>query len=106
MQGKFWEMHDLLFANQRSVSDAKYVEWAKEIGLDMPKFETDRKSKKVEQRIAADKSQGSKLGVTGTPTILINGGGSFRGVSSTFASIQSMIDGILEPGGDAQPTGN
>ena len=90
MQGKFWEMHDLLFANQRSVSDAKYVEWAKEIGLDLPKFETDRKSKKVEQRIAADKSQGSKLGVTGTPAFFVNG--RFLSGAQPFASFKKLID--------------
>lgn len=73
LQGKFWEMHDKIFAGQRELSDAKYVEWAREIGLDAERFEKDRKSEAVRARIAKDEAEANRLGVSGTPAFFING---------------------------------
>jgi protein-disulfide isomerase len=56
-QNKFWEMHDLMFANQRELGDAKYQEWARQIGLDMGRFQKDLKSPAVSQRIEADSQE-------------------------------------------------
>ena len=72
-QGKFWEMHDLLFANQRKVQRSDLLEYAKALGLDMDRFVTDLDSDRVKQMIAADVAEGTKLGVTGTPTYTVNG---------------------------------
>jgi len=73
MQGKFWEMHDLLFANPRKVQRNDLLEYAKAVGLDVARFEMDLDSDRVKQMIAADVAEGIKLGVTGTPTYSING---------------------------------
>ncbi len=72
-QGKFWEMHDLVFANQTALSDADLLEYAKEIGLDLPKFKKDIADKKVKADVEADRAEGDKLDIQGTPTVYVNG---------------------------------
>jgi protein-disulfide isomerase len=90
LQGKFWEMHDKIFAEQRAMSDAKYVEYAGAIGLDVEKFKKDLKSEAVQKRIASDKAEAAKLGVTGTPGFFING--RFLSGAKPFASFKAVID--------------
>ncbi len=89
-QGKFWEMHDQIFANQRALSPEKYVEYAKEIGLDVEKFKRDVVSAEVKKRVDADAKQASSLGVTGTPGFFING--RFLSGARPFASFKVLID--------------
>jgi protein-disulfide isomerase len=72
-QGKFWEMHDKLFANQRTLSPENIKQFAQDIGLDMAKFEQDMASPEVEQQINEEKQQGAKAGVNGTPSLFLNG---------------------------------
>ncbi len=78
-QGKYWEMHDLLFDNQQSwgekpAPDPKiFEEYATQIGLNLEQYKIDVKSPEVKDRIARDKSSGTKLEVTGTPTFFLNG---------------------------------
>ena len=72
-QGKFWEMHDKIFANQRAMSPEKYEEWAREIGLDIEQFKKDIASKEVKSRIDADTREAAKVGNRGTPGFFING---------------------------------
>ena len=72
-QGKFWEYHDLLFANLESVNDQKLLEIAREIGLDMKKFEKDLNDLKIVARINQDIRLGAYLNVRATPTVFING---------------------------------
>lgn len=72
MQGKFWEYHDRLFSAP-NLSPELLDATAREIGLDMTKFQTDRASMVVEQRIRKDMIDAQNAGVTGTPTIFING---------------------------------
>ncbi len=72
-QGHFWEYHDRLFARQEKLGDALYVELAQELKLDLAKFNQDRASDGAEKAIEADKAQGLKAGVNGTPTFVING---------------------------------
>ena len=73
VQGKFWEMHDLLFANQRRVQRSDLVGYADELGLDLARFERDLDSDQIRQLIAADVAEGNRLGISGTPTYIING---------------------------------
>lgn len=89
-QGKFWEMHDLIFANQREMSEAKYVEYATELGLDTEQFQKDVASAQVKQRIDADYAQASKLGLTGTPAFFVNG--RFLSGAQPFDSFKVLID--------------
>jgi protein-disulfide isomerase len=72
-QGKFWQMHDLLFANLGQVDRAHLLEYATRLGLDMARFEKDLDSPRTKQLVAADLADGAKVGVRGTPTYTING---------------------------------
>jgi protein-disulfide isomerase len=72
-QGKFWEMHDKIFAEQKAMSPEKYVEYATELGLDLEQFQKDVASAEVKSRIDADTKQAAKLGSTGTPGFFVNG---------------------------------
>lgn len=73
MQGKFWEYHDRLFRPGTTLSPELLDTTAQELGLDMAKFQQDRNSIAVEQRIRKDLTDAQQAGVTGTPTIFING---------------------------------
>lgn len=73
LQGKFWEMHDVLFANQSALEDQDLAALATEIGLDEARFRTDFADQKGLPRIEADVASGVRNGVEGTPTLFING---------------------------------
>ncbi len=73
LQGKFWEMHDLLFGRQGELTDHDLVTRAAYIGLDEDKFRTDFVDRKGLPRIEADIESGIQSGVEGTPSIFING---------------------------------
>jgi protein-disulfide isomerase len=72
-QGKFWEMHDILFENQEYLEDQYILEYAKKIGLDLAKFEKDFSKDEYYQKVKNDYESGVKEGVDGTPTFFING---------------------------------
>ena len=72
-QNKFWPMHDKLFANFNRLDDALVATLAKESGLDMARFESDRNSAKVKSTVDKDIADGNKVEVGGTPTLFING---------------------------------
>ena len=72
-QGKFWEMHDLLFAEQRDLSRAAMERHATELGLDMAKFRAALDNHAGQSRVDADLALGKKIGVTGTPIFFIDG---------------------------------
>ena len=72
-QGKFWQYHDLLFENQKSLSEAKYTELAKKLGLNLEKFNRDYKAPVSQQALERDIADAQLAGVRGTPTIFVNG---------------------------------
>jgi protein-disulfide isomerase len=73
-QDRFWEMHDLLFSNQSALDDNDLRRYAGELGLDLPRFDADRQSESVLERIRRDVSSGEASGeVLGTPTLFIDG---------------------------------
>jgi protein-disulfide isomerase len=72
-QGRFWEYHDKVFANYRNISEKMLSDTARELGLNMAKFEKDRKDIKTNNIINRDLQEGNRIGVRGTPTIFING---------------------------------
>ena len=72
-QGKFWEMHHELFANQNDLSDAKVEALAKQLGLDMEKFNQDLKDPALASLIDRDLASGPQANVQGTPTVFVNG---------------------------------
>lgn len=71
-QGKFWEMHDLIFKNQARLKTVNFESYAKELGLDLERFRADVNSKEVEAKIEADRAEGKKAGVDSTPSIYVN----------------------------------
>jgi protein-disulfide isomerase len=72
-QGKFWEYHDKLFANQKALDRANLEKYASELGLDLNKFKAALDSNKFDKLISADSAEGSRIGANGTPTFFING---------------------------------
>jgi protein-disulfide isomerase len=72
-QGKFWEMHDKLFANQTALERPALEKYAQELGLDMNKFKADLDSNKYKDVIEAEQKEGTAVGVQGTPAVFING---------------------------------
>lgn len=77
LQGRFWEMHDLLYREQDMWAQSKEVQslfnsYAGTIGLDIERFKKDAASPQVKARIEADRKHGEALGVKNTPTIFIN----------------------------------
>jgi|SRR5690348_9744704 len=78
LQNKFWEMHDLIYDRQQTWKTAFDVRgvfetYAKELGLDVERFNRDVGSDLVQQRIFQDGKRGHSLGVKGTPTVFMNG---------------------------------
>ena len=93
-QGKFWEMHDKLYANFRSISRVRILAWAREVGLDMTRFKTDLDSHKYLARVTAEEKQGEDAGVVGTPTFYING--KKLNSSFEFAIIEPVIQAEMK----------
>ena len=95
-QGKFWEMHDKIFANQAAMSPEQYATYAKELQLDMEQFKRDVASSDVKARIDADAKEAASLGVTGTPAFFVNG--RFLSGAQPFAAFKALIDEELGQG--------
>ena len=72
-QGKFWPLHDAMFANRDDLSRNNLLLLAKQTGMDMNRFETDIDSTEVRETVVRDVQDGNRAGVDGTPTIFING---------------------------------
>jgi protein-disulfide isomerase len=72
-QGKFWEMHDKIFENQKAISDENLVAWAGELGLDVEQFKKDMASDELKKKITEQQTQGVTLGARGTPAFFVNG---------------------------------
>ncbi len=72
-QGKFWEMHDLLFRRQNFLEDRDLLAYARLLGLDEERFRADLEAETGLPRIEADVRSGERNGVEGTPGIFVNG---------------------------------
>ena len=73
LQGGFWEMHDLLFADQGRLEDPHLWARARTLGLDLERFDADRRSPAVMARVRGDFESGVRGGVVTTPTLVANG---------------------------------
>jgi protein-disulfide isomerase len=93
-QGKFWPMHDKMFANFRKLSRDNIFLWAKEAGLDMEKFKVDLQSGKFRPVVEKDVKDGFEAGVQGTPTFFINGQ-RYNGLLD-LASVKGILDAELK----------
>jgi len=72
-QGKFWEMHDIMFQNARELGVDKLKDYAGKIGLDVTRWEKDFNSPDVDQQVQKEMAEGRGADVTGTPTFFVNG---------------------------------
>jgi protein-disulfide isomerase len=72
-QGKFWEMHDALFADQGALDPAGLRRAAASAGLDLQRWERDVADPKLRERVQRETADAARLGATGTPTYLVNG---------------------------------
>jgi protein-disulfide isomerase len=72
-QGRFWDMHDILFENMKALEDDKLVAYAGQIGLDTEKFKQELQSGAYAARVKEDVAEGNRVGVRGTPTLFVNG---------------------------------
>ncbi len=86
-QGKFWEFEELDYKNQPDLGKEAVYDWARELQLDMPLFERCLKSEIKKDTVLADKKEGEKRGVNGTPTFFVNG----KKVESTIGAIGAAI---------------
>jgi len=88
-QGKYWEFHDELFLSSPKLDPVTINGIATKLGLDMAKFKEDLASPKLQQKLAKDLRDAQDSGVTGTPTIFVNG---IKLKSRTLPAIQKLID--------------
>jgi protein-disulfide isomerase len=95
-QGKFWEMHDMLFAHQRALDLDELKGYARQIGLDMARFDKDMGSPDVQKQIQDDMTLAAQVGVRGTPTLFVNGK---RVVNRSVEGVKEMVDEALKQKG-------
>ena len=93
-QGKFWEMHAKLFANQQALDRPNLDKYAQELGLNMKKFAAALDSGKYKAKVDAELAEGNKIGANGTPAFFING----RSLSGAqpIDSFKAVVDSALK----------
>lgn len=102
-QGKFWEMHDMLFEHQQywvNEQDpaSKFADYADTLGLNKEQFAKDFASDEVHKKIDADRATGSKLGITATPTLFLNGK-AISSLPTSYDELKQKIDAALKSAG-------
>ena len=100
-QGKYWQYHDKVFREQYNKGDdvirlkaADLKKWAKDVGVDQPKFDQCLDSEKLKEEVLKDKADGDAAGVQGTPTFFING--RVMGGAQTYPEYRKVIDELLK----------
>ena len=91
-QGRFWEMHDLLFENQNALEDDDLAKYATELGLDAKRLLSDIRKGAHAARIKKDLASGEQNGVNGTPTFFVNGE-PFEGEPTAEDLIAALTEG-------------
>jgi protein-disulfide isomerase len=93
-QGKFWEMHDTLYENQRTLSDRAIQSYAETLRLDIERFTEDTNSETFSARVKNDFQTGLMSGVNGTPSLFINGE-RYDGARD-FESLLNVLQGVAD----------
>lgn len=101
-QGRFWEMYDKLYTDQATWSKAPdprtfFLDYAHDIGLDVPRFIQDMGGPEVDSRVMLDRQRGMSLGVVGTPSIFVNG--KMITPETSEKQLRDMIDAGIKSGG-------
>ena len=91
LQGKFWPMHDKLFANAKALEREDLVGYAQDLGLDVERFERELDSAQVKTRVDQDTAEAKRLKLSGTPAFLING----RRMTD-YKTVPDFLDWIAE----------
>lgn len=99
--GKFWELHDRMFANQKALSAADIEKYAAEVGLDVAQLKAALESKKYESQVQADMKLGAEVGVSGTPSMFL--GAERIENAMDVAAISAKIDAALTAAGVPVP---
>ena len=99
-QGRFWDYHDMLYANQSGenltgFSDKRLVAFAETLGLDVKAFEDCFDENRYQADIDKDLAEGAALGVTGTPSVFVNGTAVMPGYVPSYESIKAAVDEAL-----------
>jgi protein-disulfide isomerase len=95
-QGKFFEMHDKMFENQRELTPENFTKWATELGLNVEQFKKDMESPETAAQVTADMKEAGDVGVRGTPSFFINGK---QPAGRSFELYKSIIDEELKAKG-------
>jgi protein-disulfide isomerase len=108
LQGKFWEMQNMLFSNQKAWTDNDnfrqlWKEYAQKLGVDVPKWENDIAGLAAKTRVNADKERGKAIGINSTPTVFLNGN-ALKLDDMTVDNMKALIDAELAKG--SAPQGN
>jgi len=103
-QGRFWEMHDMLYERQKEWSDSmeprvQFDSYATRLGLDVQKFKADMERQDLADRVKADYARGMSLGVGGTPSIYLNGRELMPGQLVTEQDLRREIEAALGSAG-------
>jgi protein-disulfide isomerase len=99
-QGRFWEMHDLLYENQRRLRDQDLHSYAQQLGLDVELFDKEMADHAHAERVREDFMSGVRSGVNGTPTFYING---VRHDDSY--DIETLLDALKRAASSGRATG-
>jgi|SRR5262245_55756214 len=92
-QGKFWEYHDKLFANQKALKKEDLIQYARELKLDMKRFEDAVNTSKFKGAVDADVTEAGTLGMSGTPAFFVNG--RFLNGAKPFEEFAKLINAEL-----------
>jgi protein-disulfide isomerase len=95
-QGKFWEMHDLLFENQRHLKSHQLQNYAQSLGLDMARFTAELDDEVYRQRIREHQKSAHDSGVRGTPTFFVNG--KVQDVTFGMQQLFDTVEALLKAG--------
>jgi protein-disulfide isomerase len=96
-QGKFWEMHDLLFAHQEHLRAADLRRYAEQLGLDMARYTAEMDDQIYLQRVREQLQSGLDSGVRATPTFFVNG--RIKDVSFGLRALFDVVEGALQRSG-------
>ena len=92
-QGKFWQYHDMIYAELRELTMEKLTQFAEKLELNMPQFQQQMNSQEAKDKVIADLQEGQNAGVSGTPSIFVNGR---LARQKTPEELQKMIDEALK----------
>jgi protein-disulfide isomerase len=99
-QGRFWEMHDRLYERQEEWGEScdvrqQFTAYARDLGLDAKRFESDMAAQEIEQRIRLDQQRGESAQIDGTPAVFLNGR-EIPPSSRTPEGMRALIDAALK----------